>query len=790
MDIDYTKERLYMKKYELWYVNEVPFGWENRALFRHGQDIPDDGWEKWSLPIGNGYMGVNVFGRTFTERLQITENSLSNPAIWNAGPGCNGGISNFCELYIDVGHEFSCVNDYRRSLSINDAIARTEYSLNGVRYEREYFTSYPDKVFVTKFSADTKGAVSLKVRPEIPFVGDFLIREGDGMGKSGSVSACDGRITLSGEMHYYAIKFECQISVSAEGGEIFTCEDFVEVRGADSVVIRVAVGTNYKLESRVFLEDDPKKKLAPYEHPHKRVTAILDNALKCGYEELRARHIADYKALFERAFIDLGADIPDAPTDILLENYKSGKRDAYLEEMYFAYGRYLLISSSRPNTYPANLQGTWSQYASSPWSAGYWHNINIQMNYWPSFNTNLHELFIPYIEYYKAYRPFTERIADEYVKEYFPERYSSEHGENGFAIGTAAWLYTLEGPFAPFKGHSGPGTGAFTTKLFTDYLQFTMNKKELLEFTYDANLKMSKFLSKMLEEQDDGKLLVKYSASPEQIVMKNPKTMEESHGSAHYYTKGCAFDQQMVHESYKDTIALADEMGIKDEFVEKIREDILHLDPVQIGASGQIKEFREEEYYGDIGERHHRHISHLVGVYPGTLITQDTNEWKKGAEVALDNRGDDSSGWSTAHKMNVWARLKNGERAYALLGSILTRCTLPNLWDTHPPFQIDGNLGTTAGIAEMLLQSHEGYIHILPALPDAWSDGKFSGLCARGGFSISAEWKNKRLTYIKVLSGAGEDLRIYVGEGYSSGEVKNGFIERKTVPAEEIDISF
>ena len=780
-----------MKKYELWYTGEVPFGWENRGLYRHGYDIPDDGWEKWSLPIGNGYMGVNVFGRTFTERLQITENSLSNPAIWNAGSGCNGGISNFCEIYVDVGHKFSSVSDYRRSLSLNDAVARTEYSLNGVRYKREYFTSYPDKVFVTKFSADIKGAVSLKVRPEIPFIGDFLIREGDGMGKSGSVSACDGRITLSGEMHYYAIKFECQINVAADGGELITGEDFVEVKSADSVLITVAVGTNYKLESRVFLENDPKKKLEPYEHPHAKVSDMLSEALKISYDSLLKRHIADYKELFDRSYIDMGGEIPDIPTDVLLENYKNGKRDAYLEEMYFAYGRYLLISSSRPNTYPANLQGTWSQYASSPWSAGYWHNINIQMNYWPSFNTNLQELFIPYMEYYKAYRPFTERIADEYVKTYFPEKYSDISGENGFAIGTAAWLYTLEGPFAPLKGHSGPGTGAFTTKLFTDYFQFTMNRKELLELTYDANLKMSKFLSKMLEEQEDGTLLVKYSASPEQIaVVKENMTMEESHGSAHYYTKGCAFDQQMVYESYKDTLALADELGVSDDFIEKIRKDICRLDPVQIGESGQIKEFREEKYYGDIGEKNHRHISHLVGVYPGTLITQNTPEWQKGAEVALDNRGDDSSGWSTAHKMNVSARLKNGERAYALLCSVLTRCTLPNLWDTHPPFQIDGNLGTTAGIAEMLLQSHEGYIHILPALPDAWSDGRFSGLCARGGFTVSAEWKNKRLTDIKVLSKAGEDLKIYVGGGYSAKDIKDGFIEKKTKIGEEISISF
>ena len=779
-----------MKKYELWYTGEAPYGHENRALYYHGQDIPDDGWEKWSLPIGNGYMGVNIFGRTVTERLQITENSLSNPAIWNAGSGCNGGLSNFCELYIDVGHEFSRVSDYRRSLSLNDSVARTEYVCDGVRYTREYFTSYPDKVFVTRFSADKGGAVSLKVRPEIPFIGDCLVKEGDGMGKSGSVWAQGNRITLSGVMHYYGIKFECQIAVLPQGGEVITGKETIEVIGADSVIIMATVGTNYKMESRVFLEEDPKKKLAPYEHPHARVTAILDGAIKQSYDELKERHIADYRALNDRAWVDLGGTMPDISTDELLENYKKGERNPYLEELYFAYGRYLLISSSRPDTYPANLQGTWTQYASSPWSSGYWHNINIQMNYWPAFNTNLHELFIPYIEYYKAYRPLTEKIADEYVREYFPECYSSERGENGFAIGTAAWLYTLGGPFAPFKGHSGPGTGAFTTKLFTDYEQFTANKTEYLELAYDANRGMAKFLSKMLEEQEDGTLLVKYSASPEQIIMKDPKTMEDSHRSPHYYTKGCAFDQQMVYECYKDTVTLADELGVSDEFVEKLRVDMCRLDPVQIGASGQIKEFREEEYYGDIGDPHHRHISHLVGVYPGTIVTRDTPQWQKGAEVALNGRGDKSTGWSTAHKMNVWARLKRGERAYDLFVSMLTNCTLPNLWDTHPPFQIDGNLGTTAGVAEMLLQSHEGCLHILPALPSAWSDGELHGLCARGGFVVDAKWREGRLTYLKVRSNAGQHLRIYMGEGYSHVWIKDGYVERDTYVGEEIELIF
>ena len=374
------------------------------------------------------------------------------------------------------------------------------------------------------------------------------------------------------------------------------------------------------------------------------------------------------------------------------------------------------------------------------------------MNYWPAFNTNLHELFLPYIEYFKTYRESAQENADQYIKRNFPEKYT-EAGTNGLSIGTAGWLYKITGAPDPQKGHSGPGTGAFTTKLFTDYYEFSCDEKALAEVVYPANRSMAVFLSKMLEEQEDGKLLVKYSASPEQM-----------HKGQHYYTKGCAFDQQMVYECYNDTVMLADTLGIKDEFVEKLREDVKRLDPVQVGASGQIKEYREETFYGDIGEYHHRHISHLVGLYPGTIINMNTPEWLSAAEYSLNERGDLSTGWSVAHKLNAWARIKNGDRAHDVLGVLLKNCTLPNLWDTHPPFQIDGNFGGTSGIAEMLLQSHEGYIHLLPALPKKWYNGSFEGLCARGGFVVWAKWENGIPSKIKVISNVGGKMKLVFGD--------------------------
>jgi alpha-L-fucosidase 2 len=386
------------------------------------------------------------------------------------------------------------------------------------------------------------------------------------------------------------------------------------------------------------------------------------------------------------------------------------------------------------------------------------------MNYWPAFNTNLHELFLPYLEYFKAYRDVAEKNTNDYVREHYPEKYV-ENENNGISVGTGGWLYRISGIPAPRSSHSGPGTSAFTAKLFTDYYEFSLDDSHLSDAVYPVNRGVAQMLSKTLEEQEDGKLLVKYSESPEQ-----------EHEGKYYHTKGCAFDQQMVFECYKDTLKLAKVMGVSDEFTSLISRDIDRLDPVIIGASGQIKEFREEENYGDIGEYRHRHISHLVGLYPGTIINGNTPEWLEAARVSLNNRGDVSTGWSTAHKLNAWARLKNGDRAYDLLHMLLSKCTLPNLWDSHPPFQIDGNFGGTAGIAEMLIQSHEGCIHLLPALPNEWKNGEFSGLSARGGYTVSAKWENGIVTELKINAKLDGKTKIHIRESKKiiEADVKKG----------------
>lgn len=701
----------------------------------------NEGWEKYSLPIGNGYMGANIFGLVEKERIQITENSLENP-------GKLGGLNNFAEIYIKFEH--NNIHEYERGLCLDDGIAYCKYTCGEIAYAREYFVSYPDNVLVIKLTSSQEKGLSFILCPEIPFLKDYAKEPGDGGGKSGKVVAQNDTITLSGKANYYNILFEGQLKVISNSGTATASEGKISVKGADSAVILFALGTNYKLCSDVFLEEDPKKKLRA-DNPHHKVEHTLQEATKKSYEILKERHISDYSNIFGRVSLDLEGEYEDLPTDVLLRKYGKGEIIPYLEALYFQYGRYLLISSSRDGYLPCNLQGVWNCHDQSPWGSGYWHNINVQMNYWPVFNTNMAELFKPYIDFYSAFRPCAERIASEYIKENNPENYTDEPGDCGWTIGTASYAYYITGP----GGHSGPGTGGLTTKLFWDYYDFTRDEEVLCKITYPALLSMSKFLTKTVKDYD-GQYLASFSASPEQMIGG-----KYAKGSQYYHTVGCAFDQQMIYENGRDFLKSA-ELLQKSEKATRIQQvQMDKYNPVEVGMSGQIKEYAEENFYGEIGEYNHRHISQLMALYPGTLINSETPAWLDAAKVSLEERGDESTGWALAHRLNAWSRTGDGDRTYNLLRELLGKRTLPNLWDTHPPFQIDGNLGGTSGIAEMLLQSHEAYITILPAIPNAWQNGSFKGLVARGSFVVSVDWKDGLVHRIVVESKKGGILKLH-----------------------------
>lgn len=731
----------------LWYDEPAP----NRGRESSERTAKDPDWEQWSLPLGCGYMGLNIFGRTDTERIQVTENSLANPS--------RAGLNNFAEIELEMRHDPKQVKQYERDLVLDDATAHVRYEWNGVTYRREYFCSYPDKVAVIRMEASEKGALSFSVEAKTPYLRPF--GEEDHQGKTGKVRVEDNCITLSGKMEYYQIEYEGQILVQTEGGTLRKAERKLIVEHADSAFLLVAVGTNYELSKKVYLEKDRTKKLEGTTHPHEKVSRILMDASQKSYAELRRRHVEDYQALFHRVQASFGTvseEETSTPTDKLLQQYKEGKYSHYLEQVYFQYGRYLLISSSRKGTLPGNLQGIWNQYDASPWSAGYWHNINIQMNYWHAFSTDLAELFESYVDMNEAFREKAKQNADVYLEEiqngerkgfYDVPMEPMGSGKNGWAVGTGGWPYDISAP-SP-NSHSGPGTGGLTTQVFWDYYDFTRDEEILKNHVYPVLESMDQFLNKTVVREGE-ELLAYPSASPEQCI--------NGIYPNYYHTIGCAFDQQMIYENHKNYLAAAKVLGVENETTAIARHQMPKLSPVLIGTSGQVKEYREEQEYGEIGQKNHRHLSQLVALCPGQTINRETREWLEAAKVSLTMRGDESTGWAMAHRLNSWARVGDGEHAYLVLNHLLSKGTLPNLWDTHPPFQIDGNYGGTAGIAEMLLQSCNGWIYPLPALPDAWKDGSFQGLVARGNYSVSVWWKEKKIQTLELTARVGGTVKI------------------------------
>jgi alpha-L-fucosidase 2 len=734
--------------YEIWEPEPAPNNgpdW-NKVVAR---GVPfDKDWEEWSYPIGNGSIGACLFGRVDTERIQITEKTLHNAGCYQ-----NGGATNFAEIYLDFNH--GTVQNFRRSLNLNQAIAYVSYQKDGVTYKREYFTSYPDNVLAVKLTADKQGALSFLVRPEIPYL--------DKQQRTGTITAQGDLLTLTGTMPFFSCNYEGQIKVVPQGGSVKANNEdgTMEVRNADEVILLLATGTNYRLSERIFLSP-AEEKLDRDLFPHEEISARIDAALALGYDALKKRHLDDYQTLFHRVAIHLNSEPASEPTHALIEKYKQDQQNTWLEELMFQYARYLLIASSRETTLPANLQGNWSQYYFTPWSGGYWHNINVQMNYWGAMSTDLAECFEAYIAYFKAYLPRAEQYADAYVKEHKPDRVSPEEGENGWILGTGANAYHI----GETGGHSGPGTGGFTSKLLMDYYLFTRDGDFLADVAYPAMRSLSTFYSKALVPHGEW-LLVAPSASPEQKPEK--KQIDEMSGhmskGGYYVTTGCTFDQGFVWENFNDTLILAKALNKNEAQVKTIKNEITKLDPILIGSSGQIKEYREEEAYSDIGDPEHRHISHLCPLYPGTLINAGNREWMRAASKTLDLRGDLSTGWAMAHRMNCRARLKEGDKAHRVYQQFIANRIAPNLWALHPPFQIDGNMGTMAGVVEMLLQSHEGFVELLPALPKAWLNGMFRGLVARGNFVVSAVWKNGSVSEFSVLSRSGGTCRLKVAAG-------------------------